>query len=504
MRDFSDNSVGVIECRETNYPPGPFHPPVEYPEYPFKGSGIQPENQVYEAVRELFQRLGMDKEHFGSPEWNPLGDIIKMGDKVVLKPNLVISEHELGQAGIESATVHGSIIRPFVDYAFIALKGEGRITIGDSPIKEVDFEKIMGLIGVTDMLNFFSTTFPLVPLEIVDYRDVRAWRKPDGTIVASKKLSGDERGYTVIDLGDDSLFAEISDHCERFRSTATIYENVMREVHNKSTNKYSFANTVLDADVVISLSKMKTHRKSGVTLSLKNLVGLTNEKRWLPHHRIGTVVQGGDMMPDSASVVDKSSGYLSDLFSSHKYGKYGYQYLVPIMKIVYKYLVRWWLHRIERGEHFEWAQGDWYGNDTVWRMVLDLNQILLYSDKKGTLYDTPQRKYFTCVDGIIAGEKEGPLHALPKEVGLIVGGFNPVAVDLACIKLMGFNFKKISLMMGVDKMKRPLISDKSIIDFWEKIEVLSNQAEYEHLKDPVKRYFKFEPSAGWKGHIEID
>ena len=45
------------------------------------------------------------------------------------------------------------------------------------------------------------------------------------------------------------------------------------------------------------------------------------------------------------------------------------------------------------------------------------------------MIDEKQRNYFCIVDGILAGEKEGHMHHLPKEARIIIGGFNPVAID---------------------------------------------------------------------------
>lgn len=504
MKDLTNRSVSVVECAKETYPPPPFNPPAEYPEYPFKGSGVQAENHVYDAVRTMFRLLDLDSAHYGTPRWNPLGEIVSPGDRVVLKPNLVISEHELGLVGLEASTVHGSVIRPFVDYVWIALKGQGRITIGDSPIKEVDFDKITALMGVRAMVDFLTERSPDLPLEIVDYRDLRAWRREDGTIVATEPLDGDMRGYTVVDLGKESLFEEVAEHCGRFRSTASVYENVMAEVHTRESHKYSFANTVLESDVFISLAKMKTHRKAGVTLSLKNLVGLTNEKRWLPHHRVGTVSLGGDMLPDDAPVANKAAECLIEHFKASRYGRFGFTHILPALRKLYSHALHPLLSMVERKERLEWGEGDWHGNDTVWRMVLDLNQILLYADKRGVLHYTPQKRYFSCIDGIIAGEKEGPLHPVPKKTGLLVGGFNPVAVDLSCIKLMGYDYRKIPLLRGVDRLRRRLIFDENVQELWKKLEVASNNRRYTALVAPESRYHSFIPSAGWRGYIELD
>jgi len=44
--------------------------------------------------------------------------------------------------------------------------------------------------------------------------------------------------------------------------------------------------------------------------------------------------------------------------------------------------------------------GNWHGNDTVWRMSLDLNRILLYGNPDGSLRPGGSRKrYFSVVDG---------------------------------------------------------------------------------------------------------
>ena len=48
------------------------------------------------------------------------------------------------------------------------------------------------------------------------------------------------------------------------------------------------------ADVVINLPKLKTHKKTGVTISLKNMVGINGYRNCLPHHTIGTPDASGD------------------------------------------------------------------------------------------------------------------------------------------------------------------------------------------------------------------
>ena len=37
------------------------------------------------------------------------------------------------------------------------------------------------------------------------------------------------------------------------------------------------------------------------------------------------------------------------------------------------------LLRMGRNSLHDWREGDWYGNDTIWRTVLDLNAALSYA-----------------------------------------------------------------------------------------------------------------------------
>src|SRR5690554_5888999 len=67
--------------------------------------------------------------------------------------------------------------------------------------------------------------------------------------------------------------------------------------HSGGRNAYLVARTVLSADLVVNVPKVKTHKKSGVTLSMKNLIGINGDKNWLPHYRAGFTSRGGDEFP---------------------------------------------------------------------------------------------------------------------------------------------------------------------------------------------------------------
>jgi uncharacterized protein (DUF362 family) len=494
----NDTTVSVIDCARFDYPRrAPFHPPEPYPEYPYRGLGLDPDNFVYRAVRELLYEEGFDKANFGSPTWNPLGVLINPGDNVIVKPNLVISEHEMGERGLLASVAHGSVVRPLVDYALLANKGEGWVTICDSPIKEVDFDKITEFNGIAQICRFFREQTRM-DVRLLDIRDLQVTRNSRGVMVAKRELPGDPLGYVIVNLGRTSLLAEVADHNRRFRSTAAVYENRMSETHTDTINLYSMPKTVLQADCVISVAKLKNHRKCGVTLSLKNMIGTTNEKRWLPHHRVGTPSQGGDICPDRAPPTRKLHEALKDRLISHRYGLLGFKYVVPIMQFAYRWGVRWWAKRVfasRQGSDF--GEGDWWGNDTIWRTTLDLNMIIRYADKQGRIHDVPQRAYFSLIDGVLGGHREGPLHPTAKDCGLLVGGRDPVAVDVVCSHIMGFDPQRIRLLSESHRAPLPLGTADP-----DRIDVRSNKVRWTRWREPDFQHLAFEPSAGWKGYVE--
>ena len=383
-----DAAVVIENCHHDEYPDQPpFHPAQIFPEYPYPNRETQPDNWVYGHVREALHQLGLDATRFGLPTWNPFGTLIPVGGRVVIKPNLVISEHELGDPGVIASVAHGSVIRAIADYALIAAGQTGRITICDSPIKEVDFAKIMRVTGLAGVLEYLKRQAGSGPtIELLDIRDLQAFRDERGTIVDWVPLPGDPRGYTVVDLGEKSFFCELGDEAHRLRSTAAVYEDEASVNHGPAVNRYSFPNTILEADCIISVAKLKVHRKCGVTLSLKNMVGTTNEKRWLPHHRAGTPRIGGDMCPDDAPPDRKLNEFLADKVSSHRYGYAFRRFVLPVALLLWKALHLKSLMRVGRSNLHDWREGDWYGNDTIWRTVLDLNTALGYADERG-MYD---------------------------------------------------------------------------------------------------------------------
>jgi uncharacterized protein (DUF362 family) len=122
--------------------------------------------------------------------------------------------------------------------------------------------------------------------------------------------------------------------------------------------------TVLDADLFVSMPKLKTHHWAAVTLSMKNLFGI-----------------------------------------------------VP-------------------GSLYGWPKNilHWVGLEGS---IIDINAAL----------DVPR---FNIVDGIVGMEGNGPIQGEAKQVGVVVFGADPVAVDATCTRLMGIDPWKVGYLSAVE------------------------------------------------------
>ena len=128
----------------------PFCPSEVYPELEGKISVGREQNRIYRLLRETMMNLGMDSERWGTVSWNPLGEIIQPGQHIVVKPNFVRHLH-LGNGDYRAVVTHGSVIRAVLDYAGLALRGEGDIVVGDAPVQSADFDKIIERIGLKEI-----------------------------------------------------------------------------------------------------------------------------------------------------------------------------------------------------------------------------------------------------------------------------------------------------------------------------------------------------------------
>jgi uncharacterized protein (DUF362 family) len=436
--------------------------------------------------------LRLDEGHFNTKQWNPLGQIITPGDKVVIKPNFVMDRH-VSAGDYNCVVTHGSIIRAVIDYVLIALKGKGTVTIADAPMIDNDFKRIMRRTGVDEVVRFLSRRG--IDLSVCDLRAENVEMR-DGLIVRRFKLPGDPAGYARIDLGKDSEFAEVARLYRRYRGSDYDSEETFRH-HNEKVNEYLLSRTILQSDVFINMPKLKTHKKIGVTLNLKNLIGINGDKNWIPHYRIGSPKTEGDEF-NSVGILRHMESLLKDRFKEKAFqfageGSKTKLFVARILRKTQKAVV-------EHTNLTKIRAGGWYGNDTIWRSVLDLNKILLYADREGTMWPQPQRKFFSVVDGIIGGEGDGPVLPIPKSCGVLLGGFNPLAVDICATRLMGFNYQRFAqFIKGIGLKKYPITPYRV-----DEIICLSNVLEWEDILSKKGSMLRFIPATGWEGKIETD
>jgi uncharacterized protein (DUF362 family) len=470
----------------------PYSPGIHYPEYPFDQNALANEvNHAYEGVRDTLRLLKLDPEHFGRREWNPLGELVHPGNTVVLKPNFVRDFRETQPGHGDCLITHGALIRAVLDYTYIALEGQGRIIVADAPQNDADFDIIRQIIGLDEIQEFYRR-HARFDVEVFDLRPEKA-RKVNGVIVGHERLLGDPTGYVKVDLGQYSMFAAVEPLCHLLYGSE--YDtNEIRLHHTGGVHEYLIAKTILRADCVMNLPKLKTHKKTGISVSMKNLVGINGNKNWLPHHRLGTPAQGGDQFAEDHVRHRVERGVMSCF-------RRLFPWLGPLQTVAAKPLKALGQCIFGDTNTDTIRSGNWYGNDTTWRMVIDLNRILLYADRYGHLQDTPARHLFCFVDGITGGEGNGPLDPTPKASGVVVAGLNPVAVDVTCAKLMGFDHERLPLL------RRAFCAHVLPLVAFTPDEIVSQSTDSgceQLLANLDSRRPHFKPHFGWQGHISRD
>ena len=421
------------------------------------------EGLVRASVRQALETLGLSWR-----EW------IRPGERVLLKPNLIRQSHTDRPDEWEQILTHGSVIAAVATEVAAALEGCGTITVADAPQTDSDFDKICERAQILQLREKFAQRFPQLKFEILDLRR-EAWRTERGVIVERRKLPEDPRGYTLVNLAANSCF-----HGKQGRFYGADYDTAFTAAHHgHGRHEYLLSRSALDADVFINLPKLKTHKKAGVTLSLKNLVGINGDKNYLPHFCIGTPDEGGDEFPRSDTATKLQSRAIRAFKAVAKRSGTATKLWAPVAKRVGS--------KIFGETNAVVRSGNWHGNDTAWRMVLDLNKVLFHFDGEGKPRKKPLR-YLSIIDGIIAGEGNGPMEADAKLCGVLIAGTNPVAVDFAGAKIMGFDWRKIPLLREAFE-----IPDLKLADFRpDEIEILPEPGEV----------FQFKPHFGWKNHIE--
>lgn len=246
------------------------------------------------------------------------------------------------------------------------------------------------------------------------------------------RQTGDPRGGVEVNLAKDSLLYGIDPTL--FRGVFNEREETIKS-HSGETQLYTYSKSIYNADVYISIPKLKTHHKTGVTLNLKGQVGSIINKNQLVHWKVGYPEKNGDEYPSKVVYEDSLTKKVTN-------------------------------------------RGAWPGNDTIWRMVTDLYKGLLQKE----------RKYFSVIDGIIAGEGQGPFCPHSVESKTLIAGDNFLLTDIIATRYMGIDPMKIKyLEYFIDYFKLNL----------EEIKVVNNN-EAISLFFGNDKYLDFDVTETWK------
>ena len=433
---------------ESRYPTRvPFDPPPGFPELVelLAPEHSDSENIVYGAVREVFRELELDAGNFATARWNPLRELVREGQHVVIKPNLVTHQHHQGAEGLTWSLTHPSVIRAIADYSLIAVGPRGQVTIADVPIENCDFDALCEATGLRRMVDCLRDRGH-TNIALLDLRTYQTTAFPDGSS-ERVELSGDPRGYTDVDLGEASFFHELEsragpqnyytlgDHTVDHFDPRTRQRGLPNLYHSPGKHVYHVANTILDADLVVSAAKLKTHKFSGVTLCLKNAIGISHGKEYLPHRRPGPPEEGGDSFPQYPS-----RRFVWRVQAKRKlFSLIGGRRIAALRKLVRRYIPAPPPHLVRSEPLF----GNWSGNDTIWRTTLDLNMVLNGADRHGQVHPSPQRRYLAIIDGVIGMDHEAPMEGLPVRTGLVIAARDAAAADALDASLMGFDWQCI-------------------------------------------------------------
>lgn len=477
--------VSVIADQNLTYPlEGSFSPSEIFPE--FRDLALNPTpNLLYKAVRNCLAQAGLDWQHFGSANWNPLGEYIKPGQKVFVLCNFVYHRRfDETEECFAAKCTHAAVLRPLLDYLLLAVGESGSVHFGNAPVQSCQWSAVLSKTKAQQVLDFYRSINK--PIQAQDLRLYVAERSVFGSV--GKLEQRDEKDAVYIDLQKKSLLAQIP-NVEKAHFRLSDYDPRRTEAfHDHGSHIYVLNKQLLEADVVVSLPKLKTHEKVGITCALKGCVGAIAHKDCLAHHRFGSPDIGGDEYPDDRFYLKRAiSGFHDWIQQSNAKSFQG-----NILRVIDR-LLRSSLRRL-----VPVTAGAWWGNDTAWRMALDIARIIRYASINGEMQSLPMRQHLVLLDGIVGGEGMGPLKPTPVQSGIILFADDPVVADYTCAKLMGFDPMKIPLIREAISLKDYPLTE----DFTEDEQLVYNGQEYNLIKLGEVVEKPYQPAPGWQGHIE--
>ncbi|MEY4094559.1 MAG: hypothetical protein RLZZ53_1758 [Acidobacteriota bacterium] len=411
--------------------------------------------------------------------------------QVVIKPNWVMHEFDPAYP-IAALVTDARLIVETVRATFEMFPSVERVTVGDCLEQRADWPLLCAQSGLSAWIAPLEAEFA-GRLAFRDLRSIVFRQVGDDLVEDALAPHGDPAGYCEVQLQGESHLEPIADQAEKF-SIHDHDTSMTRSRHRLGDHRYLVCQSVLDADLVINLPKWKAHSKSGLTGALKNLVGINGDKSYLPHFRRGSPRWGGDEYSDEGRWLYWVQNNLYQLVR----GTVALDLLRPGWKVVKRVnnAVRRRSTTRSMPADFYVVGGSWYGNQTVWRMIYDLNLVLQRADRHGRLQPSPQRATVTLVDGIVSGEGDGPLKALPRETNMLFAGSDPFAIDATLAWMMGFDPDAI-LMVA----KRHEFLGRDWGTFALKDLMITVDGTSQRLVDTAIN-FSFLPAPGWIGHVE--
>lgn len=460
------SDVAIARAAAAGYPAeAPFHPDEAFPECPHAEVASTP-NAAYRAVRGALALLGLDAANAGTRDWNPLAGAVRPGDRVLVKPNFVLHENA-GGGPLAAVVTHPSVVRAVVDFALVALDGRGEIVVGDAPQANCDWEALARATGLDRLAAWLGPACARrgVRFRLADFRRERAvYRR--GVVWERRQLGG--REPVAVRLGAESWMEAVD---PRSLYGADYDRRATARAHAPGAHVYRVAPELVESDVLVSVPKLKTHSKVGATLNLKNMVGTVVDKNGLAHYRVGP---GGDER-ESAAWDDRVERALTErlLATNARGGRSAFLGWKAVRKTLRGVGVA--------GPAVATGHGNWHGNDTAWRMALDLDRVARFARADGSLGDEPARRYVSVVDGIVGGDGEGPLAPDAVDARLVLAGLDPLAVDRTAARAMGFDPARIPLVARASEARPDL-----------DVRVLAEFTDWE---------VAFRPPAGWVGQV---
>lgn len=423
-------------------------------------SSIKHLSELYESVPKLKEIL-----------LKTITEINFNDKKILLKPNWVLNPLNLDDR--ICLITNENLLLAFLE--IILESNPKSIIIGDAPIQGCEFKNIFTP-TFFDTIKKYITKYN-IPIKIKDFRRT-IFNKKKNILISNNNPIED---YLIFDLAENSYLEAVSTNDAIFRVTDYNPYRLMLS-HSKGIHKYCIIKDLFESDIIVTIPKVKTHQKTGITNSLKILVGINGDKDFLPHHRVGGTSQGGDCYPGN-NIIRRLSEHLLDIANQTIGSK-----IYPILKTLVNIT---WRASLPTAEHS--LSAAWHGNDTCWRMVLDLNNISIFGTIDGKIAKNPQRELFTLCDGIIAGQGDGPLHPEPLNLGVLLFSNNAALADAAIVNLLGFDIKKIPLVnVAIKNMPKK----KSVINF--------NGHPMEDLAELIKFKSNVQPPPGWIGNIKLE